>query len=132
MDYKEKYEKALGKVQEILSSEQDNINKSSLQNIFTELKESEGERVKRLLYSITKKMGGHLRDIFTEEEYQCFDALSFAWLKNQDKCNSIDVDEMVSKYSQTKDGAWGLPVNCQIKAYRQGINDVLNLVEVKK
>ena len=45
--------------------------------------ESEDERVKRILHSISSKMGFHLRDIFTEEEFQCFDAWSNAWLEKK-------------------------------------------------
>ena len=50
-----------------------------------ELKESKDEKTKRILHSISSKMSFHLRDIFTEEEFQCFDAWSYAWLKNQGK-----------------------------------------------
>ena len=39
----------------------------------------------------------------------------------------ININKMVMEYSQTKDGDFGLPVNCQIRAYRQGINDALSL-----
>ena len=53
---------------------------------------------------------------------------NIAWLEKQrNNSTSIDIDEMVMKYSQTKDGDFGLPVNCMIRAYRQGINDALNL-----
>lgn len=53
---------------------------------------------------------------------------TIAWLEKQgNNSTSIDIDEMVIKYSQTKDGDFGLPVNCMIRAYRQGINDALNL-----
>jgi hypothetical protein len=51
--------------------------------IFPELKENEDEKTKRILHSISNKMSFHLRDIFTEEEFQCFDAWSNAWLEKQ-------------------------------------------------
>lgn len=54
-----------------------------LESLFPELKESEDEKVKRILHSISSKMSFHLRDIFTDEEFQCFDAWSNAWLKKQ-------------------------------------------------
>lgn len=53
--------------------------------IFPELKESEDEKTKRILHSISSKMSFHLRDIFTEEEFQCFDAWSNAWLEKQEQ-----------------------------------------------
>ena len=54
-----------------------------MNEIFPELKESKGEKTKRILHSISSKMSFHLRDIFTEEEFQCFDAWSHAWLEKQ-------------------------------------------------
>lgn len=64
---------------------------SSIQEeMFPELKESEDEKTKRLLHTIANKMGQHLRDIFTEEEYQCFDAWSNAWLEKQGEQNHTD------------------------------------------
>lgn len=44
------------------------------------------------------------------------------------KIYGIDIDAMILKYSKTREKETnGLPVNCQIRAYRQGINDALNL-----
>ena len=54
-----------------------------LERLFPELKESEDEKTKRILHSISNKMSQHLRDIFSEEEFQCFDAWSNAWLENR-------------------------------------------------
>ena len=62
-------------------------------NIFPELKEPEDEKVKRIIHSISNKISFHLHDIFTEEEFQCFDAWSNAWLKKQDKPKWTDEDE---------------------------------------
>jgi hypothetical protein len=45
--------------------------------------ENENEKTKRLLHTIAYKIGQHLRDIFTEEEYQCYDAWSNAWREKQ-------------------------------------------------
>ena len=55
--------------------------RTALDTIIPELKESEDEKAKRIIDSLTYKISQHLRDIFTEEEYQCFDAWSNAWLK---------------------------------------------------
>ena len=56
-----------------------------LDDIFPELRENEDEKTKKTLHSISSKMSFHLRDIFTEEEFQCFDAWSNAWLENKTK-----------------------------------------------
>ena len=69
--------------------------KNTLTHIFPELKESEDERIKRILHSILSKISFHLHDIFTEEEFQCFDAWSNAWLKKQDE--KVDV-EVIDKF----------------------------------
>ena len=102
MDYKEKYEMALEGIQEILGSGEESIKMSRLQlrlqGIFPELKESEDEKTKRILHSISSKMSFHLRDIFTEEEFQCFDAWSNAWLEKQEQVKALtDEDERIRK-----------------------------------
>lgn len=58
-------------------------NQTMIEYLFPEFKESEDEKTKRILHSISKKISFHLRDIFTEEEFQCFDAWSNAWLEKQ-------------------------------------------------
>ena len=75
------------------------ITRENLEYIFPELKEeSEDEKVKRILHSISSKMSSHLRDIFTEEEFQCFDTWSNAWLEKQGE-QEDDAKEVLSKYS---------------------------------
>lgn len=81
MDYKEKVIALLNS--EELSKEQ----KEKLEAIFPQLKESEDEKTKRMLHTIANKMSQHLCDIFTEEEFQCFDTWSNAWLEKQNKQN---------------------------------------------
>ena len=63
---------------------------SMIESIFPELGESEDEKTKRILHSISSKMSSHLCDIFTEEEFQCFDAWSNAWLEKRDSKESED------------------------------------------
>lgn len=70
------YEEKLNLAKKALES--GSYDKNTIEYIFPELKESEEERVKRILYSILGKIS-HLRDIFTEEEFQYFDV----WLKEQ-------------------------------------------------
>ena len=52
----------------------------------------------------------------------------YNWLKNQSKKSiTIDINKMVSEYSTTEDGDFGFPINCMIRAYKKGIEDVLKL-----
>jgi hypothetical protein len=67
----------------VAHKDEDRHLKATLERIFPELKESEDEKTKRVLHSITNKMSQHLRDIFSEEEFQCYDAWSNAWLEKQ-------------------------------------------------
>lgn len=85
MDYEQKYKKALEKAKKLYGKYCiDDV----LESLFPELQESEDEKVKRIIHSISNKISFHLHDIFTEEEFQCFDAWSNAWLKKQDEQKS--------------------------------------------
>lgn len=72
---------AIGIVRQMVADGQ--ISQEVAEKYFPELKESRDEKTKRVLHSIANKMGNHLRDIFTEEEFQCYDAWSNAWLEKQ-------------------------------------------------
>jgi len=67
------------------------IVKEDIIEIFPELQESEDEKVKRIIHSISNKISFHLHDIFTEEEFQCFDAWSNTWLKKQNIYEKQDI-----------------------------------------
>ena len=82
MDYEKKYKEAIELMKDCIP-DADGLVHVRPQDIFPELEESEDEKTKRLLHTIANKMSQHLRDIFTEEEFQCFDAWSNAWLKKQ-------------------------------------------------
>ena len=82
MDYEEAYKEAIKRAKamiKVANNQEETYN--SVITIFPELKENEEEKVKRILHSIWDKMSFHLHDIFTEEEFQCFDAWSNAWLE---------------------------------------------------
>ena len=96
MDYEKKYKESMAKMSTFLAKHdgftisKDGEMYKELSEIFDELKESEDEKTKRLLHTIANKMSQHLRDIFTEEEFQCFDAWSNAWLEKQgEKPNNV-------------------------------------------
>ena len=97
MDYEKKYKEALSKARSIIEDYKNrglndilSYAQEDLSTIFPELKESEDEKTKRLLHTIANKMSQHLRDIFTEEEFQCFDTWSNAWLKKQGEQKPTD------------------------------------------
>ena len=85
MDYEKAYNEALERAKKELKAcgSQDCDAARQILRLFPELKESEYAKTKRILYSISNKISFHLRDIFTEEEFQCFNAWSHAWLKEQ-------------------------------------------------
>jgi len=103
MDYEKKYKEALERAKNLYKDAIDmgeNIRAKQCEIIFPELKESEDDRYKRILHSITNKISLHLCDIFTEEEYQCFDAWSNAWLEKQ---GQKPVDKVEPKFHE---GDW--------------------------
>lgn len=100
MDYKKKYKEALERMKSWARGEHPEYfteAQKTAEFIFPELKESAGEKVKRILHSISSKMSFHLRDIFTEEEFQCFDTWSNAWLEKQG-----DKDKLIKELSEYK------------------------------
>lgn len=122
MDYKEKLELAKDWYNDQSTTKKEKV---LLENLFPELKVSEDEIVISALKSGIK---------FLESEYKIegLGGLYFkkilAWLEKQgEKYTIIDIDKMVKEYSQTRDGDFGLPMNCMIRAYRKGINDALRL-----
>lgn len=127
MDYKKKYENALEWARQVINGECGFIRKE-VEEVFPELKESEDERIlQQLLYMVKKEkevMNNHLG-----VRGMSYDDM-ITWLEKQrERHTPIDIDKMVYKYGNTKEDCTnGLPVNCQIRAYRQGINDTLNLV----
>ena len=82
MDYEQKYKEALGWMKSLYDGLHGKT-KEEAEKYFPELQESEDEKVKRIIHSISNKISFHLHDIFTEEEFQCFDAWSNAWFKKQ-------------------------------------------------
>ena len=106
------YHEALSVAQETYTTQP--MYRDWLAKMFPELKESENW--------IPKEIAKYLK------EKGDFRSCWLAWLEKQgDNPTPINIDKMVMKYSQTKGGDFGMPVNCMIRAYRQGIIDVLNL-----
>ena len=117
MDYENKYKNALEKAKKIVNDKNaSSVWKGWLCNCFPELKDSEDEIRKEIISALKF---ANFKGVYDKH---------LAWLEKQgEKSIIIDVDKMVLKYSQTMDGDFGLPINCQIRAYRQGVNDTLRL-----
>ena len=80
------YDEALERAKKVFNREANDREPgtSICEYIFPELAaESEDEKTERILHSISSKMSLHLRDIFTEEEFQCFDTWSNVWFEKQ-------------------------------------------------
>lgn len=131
MNYEQKYKDALERarkeLQEFKNKDCDDTTRRTainvIYNLFPELKESD-ELIRNFLIDFIKVCR------WTDKEDQGWPLREecIAWLKKQgEKSTIIDVDKMVMEYSQTRDGDFGLPVNCMIKAYKKGINDALKL-----
>lgn len=125
MDYEQKYEQKYREALGWMRSLYDGLHgatKEDAEHYFPELKENKSERVRKgLIKTISSLLDNTIlyhTDITKEE--------ALAWLEKQgEKSTIIDIDKMVMEYSQTKDGDFGLPVDCMIRAYRKGINDAL-------
>ena len=86
MNYEKKYKEVLERAKGLLDGMEEGGYLATLEDIkqiFPELKESEEEKIERILHSISSKMSANICNIFTEEEFQCFDAWSNIWLKKQ-------------------------------------------------
>lgn len=122
MDYEKKYKEALERARQFSEHPLQEDSSNIVEYIFPELRESENERTRKEIISFLQLPHKQFVGERKQEKW-------IAWLEKQgeQKPGTIDIDKMVAKYSQTKDGSFGLPINCQIRAYRQGINDALNL-----
>lgn len=125
MDYEKKYKEALGWMQS-LYDDMHGATKEDAEHYFPELRESEDERIRK---ELIEYFNVYPKDYFGELKKSHI----LAWLEKQGGNHTpININKMVVEYSQTKDGDFGLPVNCQIRAYRQGINDTISILNLEK
>lgn len=94
--------------------------------IFPELKEGEDERIRKVLIDYFNRY---------KEQEECGVKTFYgiptdnilAWLEKQgQKPIAIDIDKMVDDYANNNERGneeFGKPINCMIRAYRQGLND---------
>lgn len=100
------------------------------ENIFPELEESEDERIRKwLIAQLQIKIGDNAT--LNNMIYK-----AIAWLEKQGKVPvTIDVNKMVRDYANNKECGnerFGKPVNCMIRAYRQGITDTISILHLEK
>ena len=125
MDYEKAYKEALERARKYKLKEDLLIT----QDIFPELAESEDEKIRRRLLEYFKSFTMTTVDI----EWENLPVINIiAWLEKQgeQKPVEINIDKMVLDYANTKergDDYLGKPIKCQIRAYRQGIEDTLNI-----
>lgn len=96
--------------------------KNTIYNIFPEL---EDERIREDIIDYLKQKYSDPNAI--KYDYDKW----IAWLEKEGetKTNSIDIDAMVLRYSLTREEATNsLPINCQLRSYRQGIKDTLEKI----
>ena len=116
MDYKKRYNKLIETIKVL---QKENPSDKVIQNWINENvpelhHESEAEKTERILHSISDKISFHLDDIFTEEEFQCFDAWANAWLdKTRPTKEIINWREIISRNKEDK----------------KNINDLLNIID---
>ena len=101
------YDRVSKEVKDFFEGKQKMYNdvEQTLEYLFPNLKESKEEKTERILHSISSKMSLHLHDIFTEEEFQCFDTWSNVWLKKQGEQKS---QRMIS--AEAKEAMYDKPV----------------------
>ena len=125
MNYEKKYKEALANARQEYTTTENVERKRWLEELFPELKESEDEKIRKTIIDFVNEYGDKFFSTLAKGN-------AIAWLKKQGN-STVDVDKMVLKYSQTRETCTnGLPVNCQIRAYRQGINDILEKQGEKK
>lgn len=129
MDYEKKYKEALANARQEYNTTENVERKQWLEELFPELADSEDEKIRKELIFYLGDMpeDTELRNGVTNRDV-------LVWLEKQSEKEPlpIDIDAMVSKYANNdkrENEGFGKPINCMIRAYRQGIEDTLNIVK---
>ena len=101
-----------------------------IEYIFPELAESEDEKIRKAILGLTFIDG--IEPIL--EKCAITRSHIRTWLEKQKivDFDSIPIDKMVYKYANSKEKnneEFGKPLNCMVRAYRQGIEDTLNILD---
>ena len=104
--------------------------RTALETIVPELKESEDERIRKDLLAFIK--APYVYDFIVHDRVDPW----ISWLEKQGEQKPVDINtslinKMVNDYENTDEyieGDYkGKPVNCMVRAYRQGIKDILSI-----
>ena len=148
------YDEALERARKYMAKGYDVL----MPEIFPELAENRDERILEIIKHCIESRYLHTSTIKGISQEECFawlekqgesytkrdvddafaEGMAFAKdeleKQSEQKYAPIDIDKMVDKYANTKERGneeFGLPLNCMIRAYRQGINDVIGKVALK-
>lgn len=135
-NYEKKYKNLVGKIKRAYMNAWTNSTKAVLEEIFPELVESEDERIRKgLITAVSGTLKGNTlwhTDVTREE--------ALAWLEKQGKEKPVNfapyqIGEMVTAYRdnpEKRNESFGKPVNCMIRAYKQGIEDAISKFNLQK
>jgi hypothetical protein len=126
MDYK----KTLETVKQMVEDGQ--VSQETAELYFPELKESKDEKVRKAIHIYLDWLDGR-KDYAPKGEYSIKDMI--AWLDKQGDPVTINIDKMVEDYANNKEcdnEGFGKPVNCMIRAYRQGLTDAIATLNLRK
>ena len=129
MDYEKKYKEALERMRYVvIDPKNENMLQAIKETVFPELKESEDEKIRKSIYNYI--------DVTLDDNESAEKEKWLAWLEKQGKHKPVDINaslinKMVNDYKNTDeyvDGDYkGKPINCMVRAYRQGIKDILSI-----
>jgi hypothetical protein len=130
MDYEQKYKAALEWMQGMYGGLHGKT-KEEAEKYFPELSESEDERMKKAIIHILYE---NYTDAAVIEGVEIAEIV--AWLEKQaTKSVNIDIESMVSQYKQrlkSQGGVENTPVNMCLTAFRHGVENVLEELNLKK
>jgi hypothetical protein len=124
------YEKTLETVKQMVEDGQ--VSQETAELYFPELKESKDEKVRKAIHIYLDWLDGR-KDYAPKGDYSIKDMI--AWLEKQGDPVAININKMVKDYANNKERdneGFGKPVNCMIRAYRQGLTDAIATLNLRK
>lgn len=128
MDYKERYNNIISQVIELNNSNQENSNiQDWIKTTFPEIFETHAEKIRKLLIEFFKTHYDISDIILDDDETSVKDIIDWLEQMKPQEINTPTINKMVDDYANTRETSTNsLPVNCMIRAYRQGINSAIN------
>lgn len=128
MDYKERYNNIISQVIELNNSNQENSDiQDWIKTTFPEIFETNDEKIRKLLIDFFKTRYDISDIILDDDETSVKDIIDWLEQMKPQEINTPTVNKMVDDYANTRETSTNsLPINCMIRAYRQGINTAIN------